>query len=311
MKKVLVTGVNGFVGKHLTRELVERGRKVVGVGREKTAHSEIVSFLSEYYVCDLTQSEDVNRLPLENISSVINLAGLAKVGDSFNDPEKYLKINVDVMTVLANEILRRKLPIRFIAISTGAVYESSQPMPLTENSELIKDGSPYAKSKILMEEAVQALRSHGLDAVVVRPFNHIGPGQDPGFLVPDLYQKIEAAQKTGGSIKVGDLTTKRDYTDVRDVVRAYVNLATTESLNHDLYNVCSGKSVAGEIILKELLSTMSASKDINLEQDRSLVRPGDPRDLYGSNERLQNDTGWQPKIALDKTVADFVSSKQS
>jgi GDP-4-dehydro-6-deoxy-D-mannose reductase len=307
MKKILVTGTNGFVGKHLVREIANRGHQAYGAGREEAVHPEISALLSSYYVADLTKYEDIAKLPLDTFDTVISLAGLAKAGDSFKDPELYLKINVDVATVLAEEILKRKLTTRFIAISTGAVYDSNQAMPLTEESSLITEGSPYAKSKILMEEALNKLRKQGLDCIIVRPLNHIGPGQEPGFLVPDLYQKITKAQKDLEPVKVGDLSTKRDYTDVRDVARAYVNLAEAESLNNNLYNVCSGKSITGEEILKTLLNAMSATQEIKIEQDPALIRPNDPKDLYGSNQRINSVADWHPTIPLNKTIADFVA----
>jgi GDP-4-dehydro-6-deoxy-D-mannose reductase len=306
MMKILVTGSNGFVGKHLVREIVKRGHKACGVGREKVAPPEISSLLSEYSIADLTKTEDVARLPLEDVDAVISLAGLARAGDSFKDPEKYLNINVRVVTTLAEEILKRKLDTRYIAISTGAVYGSQQEMPLTEESWLTEQGSPYAKSKILMEQSLDALKKEGLEAVLVRPFNHIGPGQEPGFLVPDLYNEIMLSLKTGEPIKVGDLTTKRDYTDVRDVARAYVNLATAEKLKYDLYNVCSGRSIHGEQILETILNSLKVDKKVTIKKDVVLIRPNDPKDLFGSNKRIREVGAWQPKIPLGTTVRDFL-----
>lgn len=310
-KNVLVTGVNGFVGKHLVRELAKQGHHAFGVGLEKQAHPEIAALLDNYYVADLTSPESVLGLPLQNFNAVISLAGLAKVGASFAEAEKYKKINVEVLSVLSEEILAKKQQIRVIAISTGAVYDPSQEMPFTEDSKLAHQASPYAISKMRMEEAAQKLRSRGLRCVVVRPFNHIGPGQEPGFLLPDLYQKIQASLKSGEPIKVGDLTTKRDYTDVRDVVRAYTGLATADSVEFELFNVCSGKSVAGQTILTALLDAMGAGGKVRVEQDQSLIRPNDPKDLYGSNQRINQATGWQPQIPLDQTIRDFVTAEQN
>jgi GDP-4-dehydro-6-deoxy-D-mannose reductase len=307
-KNILVTGVGGFVGKHLVREIAARGHKAFGVGREEAANSEIAQLLSGYYSANLTNPAQVDKLPLSDIDVVISLAGLARAGDSYKDPESYLKINVDVAAVLARKIIAEKLPIRFIAISTGAVYESNQTMPLTEESKLVGNGSPYAQSKILMEQELEKLRSQGLDCVIVRPFNHIGPGQEPGFLVPDLYQKITQALKDSQSIKVGDLSTKRDYTDVRDVVKAYTNLAEADNLGYDLYNVCSGISVEGKTILETLLKALDTKQEVKIEQDTALIRPNDPKDLYGSNQRLQEVGSWQPTIPLTQTIEDFVAN---
>jgi GDP-4-dehydro-6-deoxy-D-mannose reductase len=310
-KTILVTGTNGFVGKHLVQELKKRSINVAGVGRESDVHPSLAPFLDNYYCADLTKLEDVKKLPLEQFESVINLAGLARVGDSFSDPDKYKRINVEVFSILAEELLKLNSKCRIIAISTGSVYDSSQKMPLIEDSELIKDGSPYSLSKILMEEAAHSLRQQGLDCIVVRPFNHIGPGQEHGFLLPDLYQKIKEAQSSNSPIKVGSLKTKRDYTDVRDVAKAYVDLATTDSLTNSLYNVCSGKSIAGEEILNILLEKMNMVGKIQTIEDLDLIRPNDPKDIYGSYERLQKEIGWQPKIPLEQTIRDFVAYNTS
>ena len=159
-----------------------------------------------------------------------------------------------------------------------------------------------------MEELSLKYREEGLDCVVARPFNHIGPGQLPGFILPDLYQKAsEAKANNSSSINVGNLTTRRDYTDVRDVAKAYVRLATAETLNHGIYNVCSGRSVSGEEILTMLLEEMNA-KDISPQVDDSLFRPSDAQELFGDSSRLMQDTGWSPSINISRTIADFVST---
>lgn len=308
MAQVLVTGCNGFVGKHLIRELVSKGTTVFGLGFEEPAHPEISGLLKDYFQTDLTSSREVAALKLKNIDAVINLAGLAKIGDSFAQPEFYKKVNVEVLTNLGNELVRQNKHARIIAISTGAVYDSKQSMPLTEDSKTVEGVSPYADSKLIMETEAEKLRKLGLDCIVVRPFNHIGPGQEGGFLLPDLLAKIQNAQKTGNVIKVGNLKTKRDYTDVRDIVRGYTMLALAKNLPHQLYNICSGTSHSGEEILQTILNAMN-KQDIRVEIDQDLIRPNDPADLFGSNALLAGDTGWQPKIPLEKTIEDFVKSK--
>lgn len=310
MAKFLITGINGFVGKHLVREVVSRGIDVVGAGREETVHPEIADLLSAYHVCELTEEASVKKLPLNELDAVISLAGLAKTGDSFENPDLYNRVNVAVLSVIGSEILAQNLSTRVIAISTGVVYDSNQQMPLTEKSKLIESGSPYALSKIAMEHAAEDLRSNGLNIAVVRPFNHIGPGQERGFLVPDLYEKIQAARDSDSIIAVGDLSTKRDYTDVRDVVRAYTDLALAPTLVEPIYNVCSGRSVNGETILDYILAAIGATGTITVTRDQKLLRPNDPKDLFGSNELVKAATGWKPVITLEQTITDFVRSKQ-
>lgn len=308
MKRIMVTGINGFVGKHLAYELSRQKTSIVGVGRETQPHNEIADLLDNYVACDLANKESVGSLSFDGVDAVISLAGLARPAESFKNPELYKSINVAVLSNICQQLVNKKLSPRVIAISTGTVYATDQAMPLTENSRLAKDGSPYAISKILMEEAARTAQSQGLDCVIVRPFNHIGPGQEPGLLVPDLYEQILKAKQTDGVMKVGNLKTKRDYTDVRDVVRAYVRLAVTENLTHDTYNVCSGKSVSGETVLHTLLGAMDLTKSVSVEVDPARIRPTDLPDLYGSYDWLHQDTGWQPEIPFEQTIRDFVKS---
>jgi len=276
----------------------------MGLGQDE-AHPEIASQLTAYHLCDLTNEAQVAALDLGGITAVINLAGLAQQGASFAAADLYKKVNVEVVTSLGKHLLADGSKARLIAVSTGAVYDSSQPLPLTETSKTTH-ASPYAESKLMMETTVNDLRAQGLDAVTVRPFNHIGPGQAPGFLLPDLYKKLQAIDQTSGHIQVGNLATKRDYTDVRDIVKAYVSLATASSLKHELYNVCSGTSRDGKEVLEALLTATHLQDRVVVDVDQSLVRPTDPPDLYGNAERLRQETGWSPAIAFDQTIRDFV-----
>lgn len=319
MSKILVCGVQGFVGHHLARELSSNNHTVIGTGLGENLDPTLQEYVSSYVPCDLSDASSVAELPLEDVDAVINLAGLAQVGASFDNEEVYMKTNVEVQTNIVERLQQLdRLSVRVLAISTGAVYSPDQEMPLTEESLLTDGGSPYAQSKIAMEKAVLALRDQGSDVIIARPFNHIGPGQQPGFLLPDLATQIqESIANETYEITVGNLASKRDYTDVRDVVRAYHLLATADSerLSAAVYNVCSGRSVAGQEILNELVAIMSPAHEIAATIDESRLRPHDPKELFGSNDLLENDSGWQPEIGLPKTIEAYVewlvTSKQS
>jgi GDP-4-dehydro-6-deoxy-D-mannose reductase len=303
MSFIIVTGINGFVGQHLARELHEQGFTVIGAGRETMVATELKSIVHKYFNCNLLNEAEVSKLPLEKSIAVINLAGLAQVGSSYGQEKLYMDVNVKVQTTLASYLLKTGIfTTRIIAVSTGAVYDSTQPMPLSEDSKVITEGSPYALSKLAMEDELKKYINNGLNIVVVRPFNHIGPGQLGGFLVPDLANQI----KESDIISVGNLNTERDYTDVRDVVRAYVLLATTPKLSHQLYNVCSGKSVSGKKIL-DLIKQNLGKNNLKVIVDPEKIRPKDPLVVRGDNQRIRTDTGWKPKFEIDSTINDYVN----
>jgi GDP-4-dehydro-6-deoxy-D-mannose reductase len=303
MSKVMVTGINGFVGQHLERNLLSAGHEVVGI-----VHEDFENQPANYLTCDLTDEEAVRHLPLEDINVVINLAGLAAVGPSFTDPELYMRVNTGVLENLGNEAVKRGTVLkRIIAISTGAVYDSDQPLPLTEESKVNEGNSPYVKSKLAMEEVAKNLRGRGVDCIAVRPFNHIGPGQQGDFLLPQLTAQL-ISPDFNGAITMGNLKNKRDFTDVQDIVRAYRLLAEADHLSHDTYNVCSGKSHSGEEIV-EIERRILGLPDITITTDPSKIRPKgkDTPDLYGDFSRLHKATGWKPEITLEQTIEDYIA----
>ena len=306
---IVVTGVNGFVGKHLVRELNARNCRVIGLGNtEPEADIEIRELLENYVQCDITNQIEISKIDLSNVSAVINLAGLANVGASFDDPDLYMKINVEVVSIFGKELFKQSPKARMIAVSSGAVYYPNQPMPINEKSRLAKNGSPYVLSKLAMEDACEELRNKGFDCIVVRPFNHIGPGQGQGFLIPDMVNRLKNIE-LNNTLTVGNIKTSRDYTDVRDIVKAYTNLALADSLQNDLYNVCSGRDRTGEEIIKAICRELSVNfNDLRMEINQDLIRASDPEKIVGDCSRIQKEIGWQPKINLNKTISDIVKS---
>lgn len=298
--RVVVTGVNGFVGRHLVAELAGQGYDVVGVGHETEPR---VEGLADYTPQDLTRGFPAAL----DADAVVHLAGLSAVGPSFDDPQRYLEQNSAMVTHLGEALLRSRSSARVLVVSSGAVYDAHQDLPLTEESRL-GHGSPYVVSKLLVEHQVAYYAGRGLDAVVVRPFNHIGPGQGPGFLVPDLYDAARRAAETDGVLRVGDLDTRRDYTEVRDVVRAYRLLLEAETLEHRVFNVCSGRSWSGRELLAELTRSWPFGEP-EVAVDPSRVRPGDPREVVGSADRLRAAVGWEPAIEVATSVRDFIASR--
>lgn len=302
-KRVVITGINGFVGHHLARALAQQQAEVVGISQDSEVSEKLRDIVTEYHQADLIAAWP----EIENVDAVIHLAGLAAVGPSYDKPQLYINANSAMVTNLCEYYLTQDKKPRILVISSGAIYDSTQPLPITEDSK-IGFSSPYAVSKILTENQCDYYRARGLDCVVVRPFNHIGPGQAPGFILPDFYKRLSETED-GSTIKVGNVNTKRDYTDVRDIVAAYTKLALAPNLQYKLYNVCSGKSLSGKEILDQLKQAMGKT-GVTFEIDPALVRPTDIMDIYGDASRLQNELDWHPMHSIEQTIKDYVADAQ-
>jgi len=210
------------------------------------------------------------------------------------------------MSVLGERLLRDGSAVRTVVVSSGAVYGASSGRPVTESTPL-RASSPYAVSKIVVEIQAQYYRDRGLDVVVARPFNHIGPGQRPGFLVPDLLDALSASSTD--ELAVGDLATRRDYTDVRDIARAYLDLLQAETLAHDTYNVASGRSRSGEEVLARICAELGRPVP-RREAKRALSRPADAADVVGSHDRITDELGWRPTTPFEQTIAEVVKAER-
>lgn len=301
--KIIITGINGFVGAHLARQLNNTGISVIGIGMEPIINQEIDNIVTEYYQANL-----VNKWPdIPNIKAIIHLAGLASVALSFNQPQSYIGSNTAILTNMCEYYLKQNKKPRIIVVSSGNIYNPKQLMPINETGE-IELLSPYAVSKICNENQVKYYRNRGLDCIIARPFNHIGPGQADGFLLPDLYKKIISLPSNKTVIKTGNINTKRDYTDVRDIVKAYEKLAMADKLNHNLYNICSGISVSGIDMFNELKDLMSIN-NISYKIDQSLIRPTDAENIVGDSTLLRDELKWTPEISLKQTISDYIKSK--
>lgn len=299
MKTILVTGSNGFVGKHLIDELSGNGFEVIGVDRTQGG-----SIASGFMSVDLTKPSEVNKIDFRNISIVIHLAGLAAVGPSFDEPMRYIETNVGIEANLFEAAMKQDVRPKFLIISSGSLYDPSGKMPLREDSPILAS-SPYAVSKLGQEQLAMYYQARGFECVIARPFNHIGPGQGLGFLLPDLAKQITEVEKgLSSKVLVGNLDSKRDYTDVRDIVRAYRMLIETGQPGA-VYNICSGVAVSG----RKILSILQGQSDIkfSIEIDPAKSRPSDSPVLFGDNSKIHRDTGWKPEIKLEQTLSDVMT----
>jgi len=288
----LITGGRGFVGTWLADHLREHGDDVVAID----------------YEVDVTDPVALlDAVTAAAPDAIYHLAALTHVGDSWKDPLAVLQVNVIGTAALLAAARQCGTDPRVLVTSSAEVYGAVTDPSLMPLDELTPTAplTPYAASKLAAEVLIgQAFRGHGQAAIVVRPFNHIGPGQVPNFAVPALAKRIVEADRRGDtSIAVGNLAARRDFTDVRDVVRAY-RLLIELGTPGEVYNVCSGHDVAIEEVANALLRLAGTS--LGFETDPALTRPVEVPVLRGDPTRLQQATGWKPEIPLDQTLADVL-----
>jgi GDP-4-dehydro-6-deoxy-D-mannose reductase len=295
--RALVTGGSGFVGHHLVAHLVAAGDEVVTCDRAPLPDGEVLDITDAAATVDL-----VGRVRPEVI---YHLAGWADVGGSWHAPVEAFRANAEGTL----NVLQAATDVgvdRVLAVSSADVYGavSEDELPLTEDSPL-RPASPYAASKVAADFlALQAWLGRRLPVLRVRAFNHLGPGQTDKFVAPALASRIARNEVEGGDvITIGNLSARRDFTDVRDVVRAY-RLLMEHGEPGEVYNVCSGRALAIQELADRLVALSTAA--VVLRPDPELQRPVDLPVLLGSAAKLERATGWTPAIPIEQTLADLL-----
>lgn len=300
--RVLITGASGLAGGHLALACAEAGDEVLGVSRSGRTRA------GSGRAVDLGDADRVGAVLSDFAPDVVyHLAALSSVGRSWEDPVRTVQDNVRTAAVLL-EALRLHAPgARVVWASSCEVYGAADELPIPETAPL-KPANPYAVSKVAGDllAGVYA-EAHRLPIIRVRPFNHAGPGQRPIFLLSSLAQQGAQARLAGAErieIVTGNADTRRDFTDVRDVVAAYRLLADRGSPG--IYNVCTGRSVsAGEQV--ELLAELMAPIEVVHTVDPARVRAHEVMDLRGSPARIRAAVGWEPRIPLRETMRDTLA----
>ncbi len=301
--RVLITGASGFAGGHLARACSSAGDEVVGISRS----GQVPDGGGSGQAVDLTDAAAVHELVRAVAPEVVyHLAALSSVGRSWEDPERTLRDNV-ASSVSVLEAVRHDAPsARVVWVSSCEVYGVPGRLPITEDAPQVP-ANPYAVSKSAGDMlAAVYVDAHGLDIVRARPFSHAGPGQRPIFILSSLAHQAAQARLAGAEhvrIVTGNPETRRDFTDVRDVVRAYRLLA--ERARPGVYNVSSGQSIsAGEQV--RLVAELLAPIEVEHEVDPARVRAHEVMDLRGANDRIREATGWRPEIPLRQTMLDTI-----
>jgi len=306
--RALITGVGGFAGSHLADYLLNQTDwQVSGC----VLPGWDCSRLDRRVACielDLRDRQATRAMLEQTVPDVIfHLAGQAFPPISWVDPWDTLENNIRAQVNLLDGLVKLNARPRVLVVGSGDEYGLVRPedLPLNENSPL-RTNSPYAVSKVAQDHLGLAyFISHQIPIVRVRPFNHIGPRQSENFVVPAFARQIAAieAGRQEPIVRVGNLTARRDFTDVRDVVRAYY-LAVTQGLPGEVYNIGSGRAHTIQAILDILISYSRVS--VRVEQDPTRMRPSDTPEIRCDASKLRAATGWEPTIPLEQSLRDVL-----
>jgi GDP-4-dehydro-6-deoxy-D-mannose reductase len=307
--RAFITGATGFAGSYLVNDLLAAGHHVTALVHPATSHQSLPEHsLVEAVEGDLLDASSLKTAVSQAQPDVIyHLAGQAYPARSWQDPALTLAINAGGTANLLQAVVGYGRP-RVVIVTSAEIYGQiqSSDLPLTENSRP-QPRHPYGISKWAASQLVAVYwERYQLPVVEARPFNHIGPHQATGFVVPDFASQL-AAIKLGQSpprMRVGNLDAQRDFTDVRDVARAYQLLAE-KGQPGEAYFICSGQPVSIHYLLNILVEAAGVAVDI--EYDPARMRPSDTPCLYGSYAKIRKDTGWQPQIHLRQSLADALA----
>ncbi len=303
---VLITGMAGFAGRHMAEHLLQHtAATLVGITRssekpQARVHWHQADMVDAAVIADVVASEKPD--------AIVHMAAQSNVAVSWKDPWHTYEQNIHGQLNLIQAVLAAGIHPRILIISSNEVYGAPMPedLPIRE-SKLLQPNNPYAASKAAQDlMARQYFLSHKLDVIVARPFNHFGPGQQPGFVIPSFAQRIaeiEAGLREP-ELRLGNMQAQRDFTDVRDVVAAYA-LLLEKGRAGEIYNVCSGVPRSIQFVL----DTLVAMTGVVLRQisDPALFRPFDTPVSFGDATRLREATGWAPRILFESTLADILT----
>ncbi|MEN6509927.1 MAG: GDP-mannose 4,6-dehydratase [Smithella sp.] len=314
MKKFLITGFSGFVSRYFIEYLEDNEIRAFVKGID-VHYPDINPDTFKHVKYDFERIDLLDKGKVENIifefqpDYVLHLASFSSVAFSWKEPNISFQNNTNIFLNLLETIRKLNIASRILSVGSSEEYGNveQKDLPLTEDHPL-KPVSPYAVARVSQELLSNIyVRGYGLDIVMTRSFNHIGPFQKDVFVLPSFVKQIVEMKYNGSKsnqLMTGDVTIIRDFTDVRDVASAYYMLLTTGKKG-EVYNVCNGTGWS----LKEIIEKISAILEIDVQvvSNASLFRPDDNRAIIGSNEKLRNSVNWAPKYSLEDTLNEMIA----
>lgn len=309
--RVVITGIEGFAGSHLSDLLLQEKWDIYGIKHPASGYENISHLGDKINVeaIDINEHDQVKEY-INRISpdAIVHLAAFSKVGKSWQSKVYTYRVNILASANLMEAAASLENPPRLLMISSAEVYGPvlQDKMPIKEDY-ILNPINPYAVSKASVEMITKQFTSERSDLRwnIIRPFNHTGPRQTTGFVCSDFARQVALIEMgiNEPEIKVGNLEAQRDFSDVRDIVKAYKLLL--ESDNTDTYQVCSGKPYPINSILELLLE--KSSKEIKVTIDPQKLRPVDTPLIVGDNSKISEELGWKPEYSFENTLEDLLN----
>jgi GDP-4-dehydro-6-deoxy-D-mannose reductase len=310
--KILITGFAGFVSRHFMHLLANNNEQyqIVGLDRNivsaDVVHHENIKCISIQTTLQ-NKNELLEILQKYSPDYILHLASASSVHYSWQHPSEVFINNNSVFLTLLDAVRESGKKIRILSTGTSEVYGiSANENPLIKETAAINPANPYAASKASQEIMAKIyVDGFGLDIIQTRSFTHFGPFQKDSFVLAKFAKQLTLIKKKKQEpvLAIGNIDLIRDLTDVRDIVNAY-NLLLKDGKQGEIYNVCSGKGISLRTALEAMIKQLSV--DVELKTDESLLRKGDIKSIIGSNEKIKTDTGWQPEIPFEKSIADLL-----
>ena len=316
-KKILITGFSGFVARHFIEYMIKDELDVEIWGLDINPPTYLMeeyrkSINISFEIIDLLNQTQL-KIFLDRVRPdyILHLASYSSVAYSWENPRLSFVNNTNIFLNLVQAVKESEIKCRILSVGSSEEYGNyrMEDLPLREDYSL-NPSSPYAVARVSQEMLSKIfVKNFGMDIIMTRSFNHIGPWQDSRFVVAGFIEKVLEIKKSGqkfGEIEVGDLSIIRDFTDVRDVVRAYW-LLLCDGKTGEVYNVCSGKGIK----IKNILQIIGQNLKIEIigRPVEKYMRPNDNKVVIGSNEKIFKELGWKPEIGLYTTINDMVKMK--